>query len=589
MSTKPPHWRQIKQDTKDRQNARIPNEWRLPAETIAKYQANIDQVVKNAPRYNPVEFLETTELLNAEERAITEIATAEELLKCIRSGKWTSEKVTRAFCHRAALAHQLTNCCTEFFLDKAIEHAKQLDTEEKQGKLRGPLHGLPISLKDQFKVAGEYASIGYFAWAHSNPVEEGDESDIVVCLRNLGAVFYCKTNIPQSLLAWDGYNPLFDRALNPHNTNLIPGGSSAGEGALIALRGSILGVGSDIGGSIRLPSNFCGISGFKPTTMRLPGHNCAATGKGQILVNATIGPMGVSATDLKLFVKSVLDTHPADKDPILTVPVDFRTVKLPKKLRIGYFESLELIKAQPPVRRAVEMTVEKLKAAGHELIPYTPIDPEEALHLLFAAFTQDGGADIKNTLALTGEPYAPSIGDTLKISLIPRIARGLIAKALRLATGDTLVPSILSTALGEFTGAEIDLLNRKVFDYRLRFLNDWNKHAFDAVICPVNPAVAPPHAAITEIVQAFVYTGIWNLVDYPAGVIPVTTVGSQDLKDGYPEGVQMSNGVDKAVRKWWEQSHDEYQGLPICVQVVGKRWEDEKCLAVMQVVEKCLA
>jgi amidase len=576
-----PHWTETKQKTKSRQLASIPAGWRLDSSIVAEYQANIEKSTNK--KTNAMEFMKITSLLSPQERAITESPSALHLLEKMRSGSISSEVVTRAFCHRAAIAHQLTNCLTEMWFEEAIAYAKKLDEEEAQGKLRGKFHGLPISLKDQHKVSGQIASIGYFAWA-TNPVEEGDESDMVVHLRNLGAVFYCKTNVPQSLMAWDSNNPLFDRVVNPFNSNLIPGGSSGGEGALIALRGSILGIGSDIGGSIRVPANFCGIAGFKPTTKRLPGNNCVATGKGQILVGATLGPMGHSVDDLETLYQCVLELEPWEMDPITTVPVVFRQVQLKKKMKIGYYDSLDCLKAQPPVRRAVQMVVDELKRAGHEVVAYTPPEPIEALHLLFQAFTQDGGADIKSVLSQTGEPYTPAIADTFRVAGIPKAARSILARALRLVTGDDLIPGIFNV-LGPFTGPEIDQLNNKVDDYRRRFYQDWKEREFDFVLCPVNPCVAPPHDAISEVVQAFLYTGIWNLVDYPAGVLPVTFVG-----DEAPYGTEtMVNAVDKAIRKWWEQNVDEYKGVPVGVQIVTSRWKDEECLAIMKEIETLMS
>lgn len=115
----------------------------------------------------------------------------------------------------------------------------------------GPLHGVPVSLKDTFKVRGYDASIGIAALAFKPATEN---SVLVDCLLSAGAVLYCKTNVPQTLMALDSHNNVFGRTINPLNTAVTAGGSSGGEGALIAMRGSILGVGTDVGGSIRIPA-----------------------------------------------------------------------------------------------------------------------------------------------------------------------------------------------------------------------------------------------------------------------------------------------------------------------------------------------
>ena len=157
-----------------------------------------------------------------------------------------------AFCKRAAIAHQLTNCLTEIFFDDALVRAKFLDEEyARTSKMLGPLHGVSISLKDTFKVRGYDASIGIASLAE-NPAQEN--SLLVDVLLQQGAVLYCKTNVPQMLIALDSDNNVFGRVLNLRNRHVTAGGSGGGEGALIALRGSVLGVGTDIGGSIRIPA-----------------------------------------------------------------------------------------------------------------------------------------------------------------------------------------------------------------------------------------------------------------------------------------------------------------------------------------------
>jgi amidase len=166
------------------------------------------------------------------------------------------------------LSHQLTriqtNCLTEIFFDKAIQRARNLDREKQlnpTGVLR-PFHGLPVSLKDSFQVAGYDTSTGLACFV-DEPAEE--DSATAAMLIDLGAVLYCKTNVPQSIMTGDSDNNVFGRTLNPRNTKLTAGGSTGGEGALIALRGSVLGVGTDIGGSIRVPSLCNGLYGFRPS------------------------------------------------------------------------------------------------------------------------------------------------------------------------------------------------------------------------------------------------------------------------------------------------------------------------------------
>jgi Asp-tRNA(Asn)/Glu-tRNA(Gln) amidotransferase A subunit family amidase len=144
--------------------------------------------------------------------------------------------------------HQL-NCALEFFPELALAQAKELDAYyEKNQKPIGPLHGLPISLKDQFRIKGLETSMGYVAW-----IGKYDEEDsvLVTLLRKAGAVFYVKTSVPQSLMVCETVNNIIGRTVNPRNKNWSCGGSSGGEGAIVGFRGGIIGVGTDIG---KLPS-----------------------------------------------------------------------------------------------------------------------------------------------------------------------------------------------------------------------------------------------------------------------------------------------------------------------------------------------
>lgn len=128
-----------------------------------------------------------------------------------------------------------TNCLTEIMFSAAIERAKFLDHYLDVNKRPiGPLHGVPVSLKDMVKIAGVDASIGLAALAFQ---PSRTTSTVAAILLSQGAVLYCKTNIPQTLMALDSVNNLFGRTLNPLNRNLTAGGSSGGEGALLAMKG----------------------------------------------------------------------------------------------------------------------------------------------------------------------------------------------------------------------------------------------------------------------------------------------------------------------------------------------------------------
>lgn len=195
---------------------------------------------------NLTEYALKSGYYTAAEIAIIE-AEADVILQNVASRKWTSLEVVKAFCKASAYAQELTNCLTEVLYPEAMERAQYLDHYlAKNGKTIGPLHGLPISLKDSFIVPPHPASIGMAAYANE-PLDK--ETLIVTMLRNLGAVFYCKTNVPVAMMMAESNNHIWGETRNPLHKGLSAGGSSGGEGALIAFRGSPLGIGTDIGGS----------------------------------------------------------------------------------------------------------------------------------------------------------------------------------------------------------------------------------------------------------------------------------------------------------------------------------------------------
>ena len=165
----------------------------------------------------------------------------------------------------------------EIFFEPAIAHAKKLDAfMAANGSAMGPLHGVPVSLKDQFHVEGQETTMGYVGWTGTFQGQKGTgkekvhESELVKELKALGAVLYCKTSVPHTLMSGESINNIMGYVWNPKNRLLSAGGSSGGEGALVGLKGSPLGFGSDIGGSVRIPAAFSGTYGLRPSSGRVP-------------------------------------------------------------------------------------------------------------------------------------------------------------------------------------------------------------------------------------------------------------------------------------------------------------------------------
>lgn len=277
------------------------------AANIAAYYKTPTWNEADLPR-NLTEFALKSGYYTNDELAIIQ-SEADVILEKIKTKAWTALQVAQAFCKASALAQELTNCLTEVLYAEAFERAKYLDDYlERTGKTIGPLHGLPISLKDCFITAPYPSSIGMAAYANE-PLQK--DTLLVTILRDLGAVFYVKTNVPTAMMMAETNNNIWGECRNALHKGLSPGGSSGGEGALIAFKASPLGVGTDIGGSIRIPAAWSYMYGLKPSFGRYPVYGGKSGIPGQEHILAVNGPMSRSLKSLQIYSEAVLSERVA--------------------------------------------------------------------------------------------------------------------------------------------------------------------------------------------------------------------------------------------------------------------------------------
>ncbi|KAH6711545.1 general amidase GmdB [Leptodontidium sp. MPI-SDFR-AT-0119] len=529
--------------------AAIPSAWIIPPAVLKDIPlgptSDTNVVTLDIPRKSGI--------LSDSELAITEKYNATELAAKLVAGEFSSEEVTVAFSKRAAIAQQLVNCLTETFFDRAVERAKFLDAYlKKHGKPMGPLHGLPISLKESFNLEGIRTTIGYISYADNSPLTYN--SALVDMLLDLGAVLYVKTNIPQAFMSADTHNNLFGRTLNPNNLSLGAGGSTGGEGALIALRGSVLGVGTDLGGSIRMPSLACGIIGFKPSTGRIPyARKCSGVLGGFSTVLPCAGPNCTDLADAEFFMRTVIDANPYEYDSS-AYEVPWRSIKheAGKKLTIGVPAEDPLFPLQPPVRRALSSAVAKLKEAGHTLIdiPYNPDNSiATANGMMMKYYQADPDRTQLKNLEEGGEPLVPSV-----------INMNCLGTA-----GDWTELSLAGLAAMNRQRGEMIEAWRKV----------WVDKKLDVLLGPGCQSTAVKHDAYSYIP----YTTQWNLMDFPAVVFPYMK-SSKEL-DPEPR-------VYTAPQKGPDYDPVLQDGAPCSIQITARRFQDEKCLAAARIIEEAL-
>jgi amidase len=527
-------------------------------------------------------------LVEVEEVVFT---TVEALATAIRSGQTTSLAATVTLARRALLAQEQVNCLTEVFIDEALEVAKLRDAEVQQHRQAGTLdqlpllHGVPMSIKDNMNIQGYDSSIGFSTLIHQ-PAEH--DSTLVALLKQLGAVIYCKTNVPQTMLVFECANPVFGITSNPHNHDLVPGGSSGGEAALIAAGGSILGVGNDIGGSLRIPAHFCGISALKPSTSRLPYYGNRNVFYGMNAINIAVGPMANRVEDLAYFTKAVLSTQPWRIDPTV-VPLPWQDVTLKSRLRIGYHVDNGFMPASPACQRAVLHVVQKLKEAGHDVFEFHPPNVGEAMRLYMAALSADGGVNIKKSLG--GDPQEASVKQLVLASQMWSPVRFILELVTRVVLGarveNLLINNVRSRSVEEYWEVVHD---RDLF--RKQFLDAWNAMQVDGedmdfVVCPAFGVPAVEHDKSITASAAGGYTVLYNVLDYPAGVIPVDKVRSTDVCEGSWSGKPGPLEFSEAeVHKAYNV--DKMVGAPVGVQLVARHLEEEQLLHFMQHVQSLL-
>ncbi|KAH7928659.1 amidase [Leucogyrophana mollusca] len=358
---------------RERLDSSIPSSLRLPSSVLDNLPLDVTGIPASCG------------LLTSSELAITELD-ATTICQKIARGELTAVDTVTAFGKRAAIAHQLTACLVDFFLDEGIAQARELDAYYKrEGKVIGPLHGLPISIKDFIPIKGRWASAGFLDTIEVSK----DDCDMTGILRRLGAVFYVKTNQPQGIMTMECHS-FYARTVNPYNSNLSSGGSSGGEGALIAMKGSCMGVGTDVGGSIRGPGAFCGIYGIRPTSLTMPMGGYISSQSGQDGVHGSTGPMCRSAQDMTTFLHALSSAEPYLLDPSL-MPISFDLPDLSqKKLRVGIMTHDQWITPHPPVLRAMQIAREKLRAAPNiELVEFEPYKHIVGYRLAVEMFFED--------------------------------------------------------------------------------------------------------------------------------------------------------------------------------------------------------
>ena len=450
-------------------------------------------------------------------------ASATALAKAIRAKKVSSVEVVEAHLKRIDDVNHKLNAVVQLTADTARAEAQAADAALARGEIAGPLHGVPMTIKDNIEMAGRVCTVGTKGRTAFIPAQD---ATVVTRLRAAGAIVLGKTNLPELGLAFESDNLIYGRTNNPYDLSRTPGGSSGGEAAIIATGGSPLGLGNDAGGSIRLPAHFCGITGIKPTSGRVPRTGTPPGPGGTLDTIWQNGPMARFVEDLRLTLPLIAGVDWRDPGVVPMPLGDPQSVDL-KSLRVAFYTDNGIVSPTPEIAAVVKKTANVLSAAGLTVEEARPNGIEQAYEIFFAVMSADGGAGIQMLLQLAG---------TTEV-------HPLMQRLLELVR-----PHALSTV-------EFSAFLYRWDMFRSAMLGFLEKH--DVIICPVNAYPALPHGTTFENdnLAAFSYTETYNLTGWPGAVV---------RGGASPEGV------------------------PIGVQIVARPWREDVALAVAQHLETAL-
>ncbi|ETI27130.1 hypothetical protein G647_09812 [Cladophialophora carrionii CBS 160.54] len=511
-----------------------------------------------------------------------------QLVSDVQSGHLSPIDILRTYGKTTSIAHTRTNCVTELLLPEAESWAR----DEKDVNLKGPLAGIPVSLKDSIAVGGFDVSVGYSRNVFKPYAEDGV---MVKLLKRAGAIPHVKTALPITLLSFESTNDLWGVCRNPHNPRYSPGGSTGGEGALLALNGSRIGIGSDVAGSVRAPAAWSGINSLRCSTGRWPKVGMNTSMPGQEGIPSVFSPMARTLDDLIYFTRAFIGMKPWEVDytvhPIPWRQEVYDAALEQKPLRIGLMATDGVCAPSPAIARGLDITASALRSAGHEVvsIPVSsfPTNATPALGLQIAAtlLCADGGKTFKSFFR-SGENNDPGAAQINFYMALPRPVKYLWYLFTKYVKRDPVWAQILRYfhPLSAFENWKWVAKREKFRETWFSWLNA-PEQSFDFILCPGNATPALPHGCMKEAVSSCGYTFLWNLLDYSAGILPVSKVDAQ--KDALPKGFKPANGIEKGAYKYYNAQ--EMAGLPIAVQVVGRRLTEEKVLAYMKVVTDSLA
>jgi fatty acid amide hydrolase len=497
---------------------------------------------------------------------------ASELTRLVRAGEASVREVVDAHIARIEAVNPKLNAVVFERFTEARKEADAADALQRDGGTLGALHGVPITVKECYEMAGTPWTIGV---GRRKDLRGSADGPLVARLREAGAIVLGKCNLPQFMLSVECDNPVYGRSNNPWDLGRAPGGSSGGDAAIVAAGGAAIGLGGDIGGSLRNPAHVCGIHTLKATSRRMPGVGSYDPNDRQEAMPAVAGPLARSVPDLVLAMEVLAAPGLEQIDPYVP-PVPWRDPAEidVSKLRIGYYEDDAYFPAAPALRRAVREGAAALRDRGATVEVWRPLHVERVLNFGLAFLAADGGKGLERAGGDSQRDYRMARMEKL-VKLHPWLRSYFRGQAV--SKGQQTILSYLDFIREFSVDAYWNLLEERRSVLR-DVLYDLQRRHIDAVLSPPAPLAALTHGATADLGPVHVYTAYYNVLGLPAGVVAATRVRAGEESDR----PVTRDGVLLAARKCEEGS----AGLPVGVHVSAAPWREDIVLAVMATLER---
>ncbi|CAO4369682.1 unnamed protein product [Caenorhabditis nigoni] len=503
----------------------------------------------------------------------------------LQSEKYNAYTVLSAYVWRAIKINQKLNCITEVIKEAFIDAARMDD--EYRGHSKPVLFGIPFSVKSNFHMDGYEATVGLASLLETR---EKSTCSLVQFLKEQGAIPFCLTNVPQGLLSYITSNPLYGTTKNPWDFSRTPGGSSGGEAALLAAGGAVFGIGNDLVGSLRIPAAFCGIVTLKPTQDRLheSAMNPGLPGRGRLGLSSGFFTRNVA--DQEFLLRQIVGNPKYHQMcPYSSLSPLLSTGELPggRKPVIGWFVDDGFGKVAPSNKRAVEETIENLKLKGYEIREFKMCDIDEDFQpyvvadMLFRNVMPDNGAYMSQMYA--GEPYDRFMSQFIRLVRYKQVfvIRWLAQHVVLPLAQFTPLKSKQVLCLGNAYNANPGCVRQnqeKTDAFKFKWIKYWKNLGIDALICPSFITPAQPFQYPVMLSTGVFITGLFNMLDCPAAIVPVSPVREKENDKFETKGDFVLKLQAKAIK--------ETTGMPNAVQIVTLPNQEEMCLKVMKIVEE---